>query len=159
MGLWSVLEHVHDPLGTMKIIAELLKPGGYIFFGIPNYGSLERKLFRSRWFGLDVPRHLYHFTPSTVRKLMSAAGFVPVQILHASGHDTFKFSASNKRRNEYGQSGESSRMNRPDVKTASTARSWRARLNGLVVGTFTRTADMLHQGSQILVTARKPSLP
>jgi 2-polyprenyl-3-methyl-5-hydroxy-6-metoxy-1,4-benzoquinol methylase len=158
VALWSVLEHLHNPLDTMKIISGLLKPDGHLFFGIPNFGSLERKVFGSRWFGLDVPRHLYHFTPSTVRKLLSAAGLEPVEIMHASGHDTFKFSASRRLRDSYGRSSDTGRLSGEAAATTATkGRAWRRFLNGACVGLFTRAADVLHRGSQMLVTARKRS--
>jgi len=68
--MWAVLEHVHDPIQTLSLIAELLKPGGRAFVLVPNFRSLPARLMRHD----DVPRHLLMFTPSTLSKAASAAG-------------------------------------------------------------------------------------
>ncbi len=68
------LEHVHSPLATLQAIKKLLKPGGRAVFWVPNAKSLDARLFGSYWRGLDAPRHLYIFTPDTLRKLLDAAG-------------------------------------------------------------------------------------
>ena len=68
------LEHVHSPIGTLNQIAVLLKPDGRAIFWIPNIASWDAKLFGSYWRGLDAPRHLYLFTPTTIQSLLEAAG-------------------------------------------------------------------------------------
>ncbi len=68
------LEHVHHPSGTLSRIGELLKPGGRAVFWIPNAASLDAHLFGPCWRGLDAPRHLYIFTPATIRRLLDSAG-------------------------------------------------------------------------------------
>jgi hypothetical protein len=42
---------------------------------IPNWNSLERRLFNQYWQGLDPPRHLYVFTQETLTALLAQAGF------------------------------------------------------------------------------------
>jgi len=68
--LWHVLEHVHDLHGYIKQLAKLLNPGGSLFIAVPNYTSYDASLFRQYWAAYDVPRHLYHFSPASMRKLM-----------------------------------------------------------------------------------------
>jgi SAM-dependent methyltransferase len=68
------LEHVHSPLGTLKQIAALLKPAGRTVVWIPNLASWDARLFGSYWRGLDAPRHLYLFTPTTIQRLLAEAG-------------------------------------------------------------------------------------
>lgn len=68
------LEHVHSPTDTLQQIAGLLKPGGRGVFWIPNAASVEAKLFGEYWRGLDAPRHLYVFTPTTIRRFTENAG-------------------------------------------------------------------------------------
>jgi SAM-dependent methyltransferase len=68
------LEHVHSPHATLKRIGDLLRPGGRAVFWVPNAKSLDALLFGACWRGLDAPRHLYIFTPKTVRGLLDSAG-------------------------------------------------------------------------------------
>jgi SAM-dependent methyltransferase len=77
------LEHVHSPRGTLSKIGELLKPGGRAVFWVPNAASLDARLFGAFWRGLDAPRHLYVFTPDTMRRLLSSAGFQLEQISYS----------------------------------------------------------------------------
>jgi 2-polyprenyl-3-methyl-5-hydroxy-6-metoxy-1,4-benzoquinol methylase len=155
--LWSVFEHLHDPLDTLRIIRELLKPEGRLFMVVPNYRGLERMIFRTRWFALELPRHLYHFTPETMEQMLHKGGFEVDKMQHASGHDTFRFSLRLMARkpmpeaptlaSENGDSGSSG----PRPAPAETALAHR--VNGAVVGAFTTMADKMALGSQLLVVA------
>lgn len=68
------LEHVHNPRAVLSRIVALLKPGGKAVFWLPNGASWELSIFGARWRGLDAPRHLYIFTPTTVREYAKAVG-------------------------------------------------------------------------------------
>jgi SAM-dependent methyltransferase len=68
---WAVLEHVHDPMAYFRKAAEVTKAGGLFVFMVPNFNSLaSRRLFLE-----DVPRHLYFFSESTVRRYLDKTGF------------------------------------------------------------------------------------
>ena len=71
---FDVLEHVYNPKDCMKKIAYWLKPGGVFYVFIPNIEAWEARFFSSYWFGLELPRHLCHFGPESLRKLTSRAG-------------------------------------------------------------------------------------
>ncbi len=71
--IWHVLEHLPEPLKTLQHCYQLLDEQGSLFIEVPNYGSLQARLFGSRWFHLDVPRHLYHFTQRAISSQMEAA--------------------------------------------------------------------------------------
>lgn len=70
----NVLEHMHDPLAVMKRIRRWLKPGGIVFIQVPNIESSEAKAFRTYWYGLELPRHLYHFSCTSLERLAVNAG-------------------------------------------------------------------------------------
>jgi SAM-dependent methyltransferase len=72
--MWEVLEHTADPVNLLKTVRRLLSPRGIILISVPNFNSLESRLFRQYWIGLDVPRHLYHFGPSTLDKMLEKVG-------------------------------------------------------------------------------------
>jgi 2-polyprenyl-3-methyl-5-hydroxy-6-metoxy-1,4-benzoquinol methylase len=67
--MWHVLEHVHDLNGYFKRFFELLNPGGYLIIAVPNPESQDAQTFGAEWAAWDVPRHLYHFTPGTMKRL------------------------------------------------------------------------------------------
>lgn len=74
ISMWHVLEHVHDLHGYMKQIADLLAANGKLFIAVPNYTSRDAAKYASNWAAYDVPRHLYHFSPQGMEKLLSMHG-------------------------------------------------------------------------------------
>lgn len=72
--LWHVLEHVHQLHDHVAHLKRILKPQGKLFVAVPNYQSLDADLYRSFWAAYDVPRHLYHFSPKSIKVLMENHG-------------------------------------------------------------------------------------
>jgi SAM-dependent methyltransferase len=69
------LEHVHHPRETLRQAFRLLVAGGKLLVIVPNIDSLAFRWFGPAWYGLDLPRHLTHFTPITLPVMMEQAGF------------------------------------------------------------------------------------
>ena len=69
--MWHVLEHVHELHAYIKQLAQLIAPGGKIVIAVPNYTSKDAAIYNEYWAAYDVPRHLYHFSPAAVRKLLA----------------------------------------------------------------------------------------
>jgi len=69
-----VLEHVPDPVAVARRMLEWLAPGGLVIVEVPNAGGLGARLFDRAWSGLELPRHLSHFTPATLERTMDLAG-------------------------------------------------------------------------------------
>ena len=72
--LWHVLEHVHQLHQYIEHLKNLLTPEGKIFIAVPNYNSGDANTYKTYWAAYDVPRHLYHFTPGSVQKLVEQHG-------------------------------------------------------------------------------------
>ncbi len=72
--MWHVLEHVHQLHDYIKQLAALIAPDGKIIIAVPNYTSKDAALYQEFWAAYDVPRHLYHFSPASMRKLLSGYG-------------------------------------------------------------------------------------
>jgi 2-polyprenyl-3-methyl-5-hydroxy-6-metoxy-1,4-benzoquinol methylase len=81
----QALEHVPDPLDLLRAAYDLLVPGGQLVVGVPNLDSLPFHWFGPDWFGLDLPRHLTHFTPTTLLRMLERAGFHVGTVTH-QGH-------------------------------------------------------------------------
>jgi len=72
--MWNVFEHLHDPMANLRVIAQLLKPGGWFIFSIPNLGSWERWLFGKYWVGWELPRHLYFPSITLMKAMLNKVG-------------------------------------------------------------------------------------
>lgn len=71
----SYLEHEPDPAGVMRRSYELLKPGGVCVHKVPNYASKLRTMLGTRWSGYRWPEHFQYYTPPTLGRLLTDAGF------------------------------------------------------------------------------------
>jgi len=72
--LWHVLEHIHDLKSTLRSLRAMLAPQGKILIAVPNLQANEALHYKENWAAFDVPRHLYHFTPNTMRFLLKQVG-------------------------------------------------------------------------------------
>lgn len=76
--LWHVLEHVADLESTITRFYQLLNDSGSLLIAVPNSDSHDAKTFGQYWAAYDVPRHLHHFTPTTIKPLFEQRGFTLV---------------------------------------------------------------------------------
>lgn len=90
------LEHVHNPLEVLGGAHRLLTPGGTLLVTVPNFDCLARYWFGADWYGLDLPRHLTHFTPRSLRTMLEVAGFTRVA-LHQERHGSWIRHAARRR--------------------------------------------------------------
>jgi len=73
--LWHVLEHLEKPRETLEKIHRILKDDGLLVIESPDFSSPQSIFFKDKWQALELPRHLYHFSPKTLRKLLKSAKF------------------------------------------------------------------------------------
>ncbi|MGB7600201.1 MAG: class I SAM-dependent methyltransferase [Candidatus Sulfotelmatobacter sp.] len=71
---FDVLEHLYEPRRVMARVGEWLKPGGIFYVLVPNIDSAEARAFGSYWHGLELPRHLFHYSPAALKFLAEAEG-------------------------------------------------------------------------------------
>ncbi|RYY69929.1 MAG: class I SAM-dependent methyltransferase [Chitinophagaceae bacterium] len=72
--MWHVMEHVHQLHEYTAQLKTLLKPGGKLVIAVPNYTSHDAAHYQRFWAAYDVPRHLYHFSPQSMRALLDQHG-------------------------------------------------------------------------------------
>lgn len=69
--MWHVLEHVPDLNHELDELKRLLKPNGTIIIAVPNFNSLDAKLYQEYWAAYDVPIHLWHFSKTAIQKIFA----------------------------------------------------------------------------------------
>jgi hypothetical protein len=70
-----VLEHVPQPQALLSAIRELLKPSGRLLLETQNVRSVLARVLGRRWHHYKHDEHLYHFSPETIRILLSDCGY------------------------------------------------------------------------------------
>jgi SAM-dependent methyltransferase len=83
--MWHVLEHLHDPFGTLMEVARITRPEGTLVLAVPDPGSLEARLFGRFWAGWGVPRHLHIFSRSLLKQYLSSTGWRVKKVRHMTG--------------------------------------------------------------------------
>jgi 2-polyprenyl-3-methyl-5-hydroxy-6-metoxy-1,4-benzoquinol methylase len=92
--LSHVIEHVEDPMNTLRRCATLLSPGGLLVCVTPNTASLGARSFGASWLHWDPPRHLHVFDPETLERAVSEAGLEIQQSSTPSSTAHFVWQAS-----------------------------------------------------------------
>lgn len=73
--MWHTLEHFSDPRAIVTEVASALRGGGTFIVAVPNADGWQAATFGEHWFHLDVPRHLFHFGPRSLNRLLVDSGF------------------------------------------------------------------------------------
>lgn len=79
--MYHILEHLPDPLGTLKKISEIIADDGFLVIKGPNLASFDRIWHGSNWRGYSDKSHLYYFTPKTYQMMLEKAGFSVQKIM------------------------------------------------------------------------------
>jgi 2-polyprenyl-3-methyl-5-hydroxy-6-metoxy-1,4-benzoquinol methylase len=74
VSLFDVLEHLLDPVPTIRSCIRLLASGGILFLYVPNYDSASRLLMGRHAHFIWPTHHLNYYTPVTIRDLMAREG-------------------------------------------------------------------------------------
>lgn len=86
---WMVMEHFHEPHLVLNKIKEWINPDGYFVFLVPNANSISRKLFKQFAYDIELPRHLFHYTPESLNLLLKNCGWQIENIVHQKNAFTF----------------------------------------------------------------------
>ena len=69
--LWHVLEHLPNLESQIEKLHSLLNDTGVLIIAVPNFKSYDAKYYKEFWAAFDVPRHLWHFSEQSMKKLLS----------------------------------------------------------------------------------------
>src|SRR5205807_107331 len=87
VAMRHALEHVPDPRETLRRAWELLAPGGLLLIQVPNFAAWDVSVLGDAALGVDLPRHLTHFTPQTLGEMLRREGMTNItvrQVSHAN---------------------------------------------------------------------------
>ena len=74
--LWHVMEHLEDLNGMWDTFHRLLKKRGILIVAVPNPDSYDAHKYGDMWAAYDVPRHLWHFSPSVMQRFGVRHSFI-----------------------------------------------------------------------------------
>ncbi|MBI3550324.1 MAG: class I SAM-dependent methyltransferase [Elusimicrobia bacterium] len=74
------IEHVADPVATLRRVRPWLAPGGVLMISTPNAGSRAARAHPETFDGFLETVHFSYFTRSTMKELLTRSGFEPVEI-------------------------------------------------------------------------------
>jgi predicted SAM-dependent methyltransferase len=94
ISLSHVIEHVHEPDSLLAECHRLLKPAGTLVAVTPNVRSYGHHRFGVHWVGLDPPKHLMLFSPTSLARVAVRAGFLRYRIWSTAVHAQFTAIAS-----------------------------------------------------------------
>jgi 2-polyprenyl-3-methyl-5-hydroxy-6-metoxy-1,4-benzoquinol methylase len=73
--LWHSLEHTRDPRYIIERAKSWLKSNGILVIEVPNYEGRDARSYGKDWIGWQFPFHFFHFTPTSLKRLLSEYGF------------------------------------------------------------------------------------
>lgn len=82
--LWHVLEHIPNPIQHLKKIHRILKNDGVLLVAVPNIDSFQARIGGVDWFHLGFPQHLFHYSPTTLARVLQMSGFRIKRVWHFS---------------------------------------------------------------------------
>ena len=82
---WHSLEHLRSPRSALVSAHRLLKTDGVVIVAVPNNSSLQAKFFGTKWFALDLPRHLAHFTAEALKAGLEEEGLRVERVSNSRG--------------------------------------------------------------------------
>jgi SAM-dependent methyltransferase len=73
MGM--VLEHLHNPFDSLKMITNWIKPDGQLIFSIPYFDGFEFSWFQEYAYGVQLPHHIVFLNKKVIIDFLTSLGY------------------------------------------------------------------------------------
>jgi len=70
ISMQHVIEHLYEPVPTMREILKLLKPGGILYLETPDICSGSALRDGADWLHIKLPEHVLYFSQATLERLL-----------------------------------------------------------------------------------------
>lgn len=80
--MWDLIEHVSNPMATLRKANQLLLPGGVLLISTGDVDSLLSRIMGRFWHLMIPPLHLYFFSTKTIRRYLEVCGFEDIHITY-----------------------------------------------------------------------------
>lgn len=137
----GVIEDVDDPGALLGRCHEHLADDGLLVVQTHNIASWEARFFGADWFNIEAPRHVWHFSPATLGRLLAMSRFAREDLLHYGSSYVTERSIENRRSRRFPSSG-FDRLLRKTVVEPATKILPRLR-QGIMIEAYCRKAGRL----------------
>lgn len=128
----EVIEHLPDPVSTVKEMYRIVRPGGGIYITTPNFNSLLRYQLGPKYDVIRFPLHLIYFTPRTLNRLFTESGFRTIGAITTGYSKTRILTSKGKSNQEYVSETSDDEMLRYRIEKRWYMRSSRNALNTIL---------------------------
>ena len=80
VSAFDVLEHVENPIQTLKNINKKMKKNGQIFLTFPHSESFKSRILKEKWSMVAPLSHLHFFSKKSTKIMLNKSGFDIVEI-------------------------------------------------------------------------------
>ncbi|MBF0497327.1 MAG: glycosyltransferase [Deltaproteobacteria bacterium] len=91
VAMSDLFEHIYRPQDFLDQVKRVLKPDGLLYLTTPNMASVLAKISGRRWVSFKLPEHIVYYTPSSISKILSLAGFEVLSITRAGQYCRLDF--------------------------------------------------------------------
>jgi SAM-dependent methyltransferase len=78
--LSHVIEHLRDPAAMLRSIHQIMRPGGILYVGCPNFAGIHATIAGAHYHHYSPPEHISYFTVDSLKRCAEAGGFHPLRI-------------------------------------------------------------------------------
>ena len=75
VAMFDVVEHLPDPVATLKVIDQCLNKDGVIVLTTGDVASLSARVFGKRWRLMTPPQHTFFFSQQTLRSIFEKMNY------------------------------------------------------------------------------------